>query len=145
MNLNFNTNEAKSTSWMMPKGEYDVRITKATMREDRLNLGGAGDYLNVIFEIENSEHSGTQVVDNFNLQHKTNHKAQYYRVRLASLCEAINVTDLSDTDDLIGMGMKVVIGMSSNGTKNVIEEYIPDSKLEHFELDGDKDDVFAVN
>lgn len=110
----------------LPVGNYIAVIKDSRNRPTR---DGAGQYLEVMFEIAEGPSKGRKLWANLNLWHANPQAVQYAKAELASICRAVGVLAPRDSTELHGRYLLVTVGMRSrHDTKeltNVIRSYAP--------------------
>jgi hypothetical protein len=106
------------------EGIYKLRVLEFERRAPR---NGGAPYLNAAFEVEEGEHAGRRVWDQFNFEHANADVRQIAEERFDDLCKACGIFPISDTDQLVDRVFKARIKIEySEGydPKNAVHWYI---------------------
>ena len=123
--LNFNAAEVDTTSRdAIPSGSYEAVVTDSEMRATKNGLGMG---INLTFEIiSEGPAKGRKVFVWINYEHPKVEAQRIGREELASLCKAVGVVELNDTDQLHNLPLMVTVGVDRNDpTRNVVKAYKP--------------------
>ena len=123
--LNFNAAEIDTTSRdAIPSGTYEAIITDSEMKATKNGLGMG---INLTFEIlSEGPAKGRKVFVWINYEHPKVEAQRIGREELASLCKAVGVVELNDTDQLHNLPLMVTVGVDRNDpTRNVVKAYKP--------------------
>ena len=121
--LNFNAAEIDTTSRdAIPSGTYEAVITDSEMKATKNGLGMG---INLTFEIiSDGPAKGRKVFVWINYEHPKVEAQRIGREELASLCKAVGVANLTDTNQLHNLPLLVTVGLDKNdSTRNVIKKY----------------------
>ena len=121
--LNFNAAEIDTTSRdAIPSGTYEAVVTASEMRATKNGLGMG---INLTFEIlSEGPAKGRKVFVWINYEHPKAEAQRIGREELASLCKAVGVTELNDTNQLHNLPLMVTVGVDRNDpTRNVVKKY----------------------
>ena len=83
----------------LPAGWYQVHITGAELRNTK---AGTGAYIAVRYDVLGPTHQGRVVFGNLNIRNPNPKAEEIGRQQLGSLMRAIGLSQVSDTDQLIG-------------------------------------------
>lgn len=83
----------------LPPGWYSATISGAELRETK---DGTGEYIAVRYEITGPSHQGRIVFGNLNIKNKNPKAEAIAYQQLGDICRAIGLTQVSDSDELIG-------------------------------------------
>lgn len=81
----------------LPAGDYEMIITKSDVKPTK---AGTGEYLELEMQVVSGEHSGRRHWERLNVSNPNKQAEDIAKAALASLCLAVNVTDIEDTADL---------------------------------------------
>ena len=121
--LNFNAAEIDTTSRdAIPSGTYEAVVTDSEMKATKNGLGMG---INLTFEIlSDGPAKGRKVFVWINYEHPKAEAQRIGREELASLCKAVGVAELNDTNQLHNLPLLITVGLDRNDpTKNVIKAY----------------------
>lgn len=123
--LNFNAAEIDTTSRdAIPSGTYEAVITDSEMKATKNGLGMG---INLTFEIiSDGPAKGRKVFVWINYEHPKVEAQRIGREELASLCKAVGVSNLTDTNQLHNLPLMITVGLDKHDeTRNVIKKYAP--------------------
>ena len=121
--LNFNAAEIDTTSRdALPSGTYEAVITDSEMKATKNGLGMG---INLTFEIiSDGPAKGRKVFVWINYEHPKVEAQRIGREELASLCKAVGVSNLTDTNQLHNLPLLITVGLDKNdSTRNVVKKY----------------------
>ena len=121
--LNFNAAEIDTTSRdAIPSGTYEAVITDSEMKATKNGLGMG---INLTFEIiSDGPAKGRKVFVWINYEHPKVEAQRIGREELASLCKAVGVSNLTDTNQLHNLPLLITVGLDKNdSTRNVAKKY----------------------
>ena len=121
--LNFNASEIDTTSRdAIPSGTYEAVVTDSEMKATKNGLGMG---INLTFEIlSEGPAKGRKVFVWINYEHPKVEAQRIRREELASLCKAVGVANLTDTNQLHDLPLMVTVGVDRNDpTRNVVKKY----------------------
>ena len=121
--LKFNAAEVDTTSRdAIPSGTYEAVVTDSEMRATKSGLGMG---INLTFEIlTEGPAKGRKVFSWINYEHPNAEAQRIGREELASLCKAVGVANLTDTNQLHNLPLMVTVGVDRNDpTRNVVKAY----------------------
>ena len=121
--LNFNAAEIDTTSRdAIPSGTYEAVVTDSEMRATKNGLGMG---INLTFEILSEDPAkGRKVFVWINYEHPKAEAQRIGREELASLCKAVGVTELNDTNQLHNLPLLITVALDRNDpTRNVVKKY----------------------
>ena len=81
----------------LPPGKYEMVVTKSDIR---MTKAGDGEYIELEMQVVDGAHSGRRHWERFNVNNKNKTAEDIARSQLASLCRALGVEDINDTEDL---------------------------------------------
>jgi hypothetical protein len=81
----------------IPKGWYPAMVEKTEIKP---TTGGTGAYIAVQFGVVDGAYKGSKIFTNFNIQNDNEKAVEIGRKQLSSLCHAVNVLQMTDTDQL---------------------------------------------
>ena len=103
-----------TSSEPIPAGWYTASITEASIQDTK---AGTGQYIKVRYDVTGPTHEGRVVFGNLNISNPNPKAEEIGRQQLGQLMRAIGLTEVSDTDQLIGgqCGIKVAIREDESG------------------------------
>ena len=107
----------------LPAGWYKVRITEADIKETK---AGTGNYIKVRYDVLDGTHAGRVVFGNLNLRNPNPKAEEIGRQQLSRLMLAMGLTQVTDTDQLIGgeLSIKLAIQKSDQyGDSNDVKDW----------------------
>jgi len=116
-------NAGQSDYAPLPAGWYTVRITEADIKETK---AGTGNYIKVRYDVLNGTHAGRVVFGNLNLRNPNPKAEEIGRQQLSRLMLAMGLTQVTDTDQLIGgeLSIKLAIQKSDQyGDSNDVKDW----------------------
>lgn len=130
--LAFNTEDhaPENTSFEpIPEGWYTAKIVESQIKKSRFD----NDYLELQFEIIGPSYAGRKVFTNLNIGHQTDTVKEIAYKQLYSICHAIDVKKISDSEELhnkpLGIRLRITAptlnsdGVEIYGAKNEIKGY----------------------
>lgn len=98
----------------IPAGWYTASITEASIQDTK---AGTGQYIKVRYDITGPAYEGRVVFGNLNISNPNPKAEEIGRQQLGQLMRAIGLTEVSDTDQLIGgqCGIKLAIREDPTG------------------------------
>ena len=110
----------------IPAGDYKAIITESEMKPTR---AGTGQYLQLVWEIIDGPHTDRKIWDRLNLVNPNPTAVSIAQQDLASICRAVGVDKISDTEELHykEVIVTVTIRKGDNGYEdsNEIKAYAP--------------------
>lgn len=107
----------------LPAGEYTATIKSAEIKATR---DETGKYIKLRLDITGPTHAGRVVFSNINLRNKTPKAEQIGRQQLGDIMRAIGLADLSNTDQLVGSELAIVLKVRNDptyGDSNEVKAY----------------------
>ena len=129
--LNFNAedidvSDQRTTYDVIPEDHYKAVIIESVMKQTK---AGNGAYLNVKFEVIESQYAGKWIYARLNLENKNKQTVEIAQKELANICRAIGKKAIVDSEELHHkpMTIKVVIAPPRGGwdESNEIKAYSP--------------------
>ena len=107
-NLNgFDASQVEPTSFdPLPAGKYLAVITESEMRPTKK---GAGQYLNLTFEVIEGEYKGRKLWARLNLKNPNPQAEQIARGQLSAICRAVGVMAPKDSVELHNLPLVVTV------------------------------------
>jgi len=108
---------------VIPAGDYPAMITRSDMKDTK---SGTGKYLEL--EIDLQDGSGRKLWDRLNLINQNSKAVEIAQRQLSSICHAINVLNVQDSEQLHGRLMTVRVTVKedpSYGPRNEVKAYLP--------------------
>lgn len=109
----------------IPDGDYPAIIQKF---EEKQSQAGH-TYLSATFQIIDGQYSNRLVWENFNLSHPNPETRQISEGKLSSLCLAVGLTEIEDTEDLVGEEFVLRIKSKGDKTYNTFKPKAGKNKL----------------
>lgn len=101
----FDANNVEPTSiGSLPAGLYEVSIADAEVTDTR---AGTGKMLKVEYDVTGPTHANRKVWQYINLTNANQQAEQIGRGQLSSLCRAVGIAQLKDSDELLGRQLRV--------------------------------------
>jgi len=107
----------------LPAGWYTASIVQAEIKPTK---SGTGEYISVRYDILGPTHQGRVVFGTFNIRNASPKAEEIGQQQLGELMAAINLPQLSDTDQLIGSNLQIKLAIERNeqyGDKNQVKAY----------------------
>ena len=106
--LNFDANQVEPSAGKdpVPAGKYVAAITTSEMKPTK---NGAGQYLELEYQIIDGEHKGRKLWSRHTLQHTSAQTVQIARGELSAVCRAIGVMQPKDSAELHNLPMTVTV------------------------------------
>lgn len=106
--LNFDANQVEPSTGKdpVPAGKYVAAITNSEMKPTK---NGAGQYLELEYQILDGEHKGRKLWSRHTLQHTSAQTVQIARGELSAVCRAIGVMQPKDSAELHNLPMTVTV------------------------------------
>jgi hypothetical protein len=106
--LNFDANQVEPSSGKdpVPAGKYVAAVTNSEMKPTK---NGAGQYLELEYQILDGEHKGRKLWSRHTLQHTSAQTVQIARGELSAVCRAIGVMQPKDSAELHNLPMTVTV------------------------------------
>jgi hypothetical protein len=107
----------------LPAGWYAASITAAEIKPTK---AGTGEYISVRYDIVGPSHQGRVVFGTFNIRNASPKAEEIGQQQLGELMTAINLPQLSDTDQLIGSNVQIKLAVERSeqyGDKNQVKAY----------------------
>ena len=104
---NFNANEVEPTSFEpLPAGKYLACIVESEMKATK---SGAGQFLNLTFQVLDGEHKGRKLWARLNLKNPNPQAEQIARGQLSAICRAVGVMAPKDSLELHNLPLLVTV------------------------------------
>ena len=112
LGMAFDANNVEPAQEMgpLPEGEYVVMVTESEMKQTR---DGTGQMLALTLEAIEGDLNGRKLWDNLNLVNKSQQAMQIAQATLSSICRAIGVMQITDSNALHNRPMKVKVATES--------------------------------
>jgi hypothetical protein len=106
--LNFDANQVEPSSGKdpVPAGKYVAAITNSEMKPTK---NGAGQYLEIEYQILDGEHKGRKLWSRHTLQHTSAQTVQIARGELSAVCRAIGIMQPKDSAELHNLPLTVTV------------------------------------
>ncbi|MCX5682321.1 MAG: DUF669 domain-containing protein, partial [Planctomycetota bacterium] len=106
---NFNANEVEPTSFEpLPAGKYLACIVESEMKATK---NGAGQFLNLTFQVLDGEFKGRKVWARLNLKNPNPQAEQIARGQLSALCRAIGVMTPRESCELHNLPLTLSVSL----------------------------------
>lgn len=103
----FNANDVEPSTGgggALPAGVYDAEIAVTDLSD---NKAGTGQTLKVEYTITGPTHANRKVWQYLNITHQKAQVEQIGRAQLSSLCRAVGIVELADSDELMGRSLRI--------------------------------------
>lgn len=97
-------NESTTDFEVIPDAWYEAEIIKSIIKATR---DGNGKYIALTFRITEGEHEGRFLFKNLNIVNKSDMAVKIAKSDLKKICEACEIEELDDTEDLHNIVMEV--------------------------------------
>ena len=107
----------------LPAGWYSATINTANLEPTK---DGTGQKISVRFDITGPTHQGRVVYSNLNIKNKSEKAEEIGRAQLGSIMRAIGLTQVSNTDQLVGGSLQIKLDVKIDeqyGTRNEVKGY----------------------
>jgi len=114
--LNYNINDMPDGGGdfePIPAGNYTVTITEAEVKDTK---AGTGQYIKLRLDVMGPTHQGRVLFSNINHRNPNPKAEEIGKAQLGSIMRAINIIDLTDTDQLVGGNMEVKVTVKDDPT-----------------------------
>lgn len=98
--------EPQSTFDPIPAGEYIAMIVDSEMKPTK---NGLGEYLQLVFEVCDGEHSGRKIFARLNLNNQNQTAVEIAQRELSAICHAVGVLTPNDSSDLHDKPMSIKV------------------------------------
>jgi uncharacterized membrane protein len=97
--IGFNANQVEPSTPMdvLPAGKY---LCMAIASELKPTKNGAGEYLQITFEVLDGTHKGRKIFERLNIRNSNKTAEDIAQRALSALCHAVSVIELDDSDQL---------------------------------------------
>jgi len=134
----FKASETEDTGFgTLPAGKYLAEIIKSEVKTTK---AGDGKYISLQLKITEGKYTKRLVFDNLNIVNKNDVAVSIAKSTLKQICEACDVDELEDTEDLHNIAMCIQLGIQAETQqfpeKNIIKKYMSEDKYEAVD-DGD--------
>ncbi|MFZ9563395.1 MAG: DUF669 domain-containing protein [Burkholderiales bacterium] len=107
----------------VPPGWYDAIITSADVTDTK---AGTGKYIKIRYDITSPSHQGRVVFGNLNIRNPNAKAESIGRAQLNELMQAVNITRLANTDQLVGMPVFIKLAVKEDpnyGASNEVKGF----------------------
>lgn len=106
----------------LPAGWYSATINKADLKPTK---DGTGQYISIRYDITGPTHQGRVVFGNVNIRNKSEKAEAIGRAQLGDIMRSLGLTQVSDTDQLIGGSLQIKLDVKTDdyGTKNEVKGF----------------------
>lgn len=125
--LNFKASEVPEDKGfeVIPAGTYNAHIIESTMKETR---SGTGFFLELRIQILDEPYTGRLVFERLNLVNPNEIAVKIAQRTLADLCEACNVDEVADSEELHGIEFQIELKIDPPrgdwGESNSVKKYM---------------------
>lgn len=111
--INFNSSEVEPSVGIdpIPAGKYLAVIVDSEMKPTR---NGAGQYLELTFEVIEGEYKNRKVWARLNLENPNSQTVQIARADLSAICRAVNVPTPRDSVELHNLPLVITVRCKKN-------------------------------
>ena len=108
--LSFNANDVKPTASFdpIPAGKYLAAIVDSTTKPTK---NGAGEYLELVFEVLEGPYKGRRVWERLTLKHVNDTTVRIARGNLSAICRAVGVMELNDSSQLHDLPLSITVAL----------------------------------
>lgn len=107
----------------VPAGNYTVSVTEAGLQDTKEKTG---QYIKIRMDIEGPSHQGRVLFANINIRNPNPKAEEIGRQQLGDIMRAIGLSQVSDTDQLIGGRLQVKVTVKND------EKYGPGNEVKGF-------------
>lgn len=123
--LKFNAaNVAPQTAFdVLPAGDYIAQITESSIKPTKANTGMA---LNMTWTVLDGQYHGRKIFDRINIQNQNPEAEKIGQSQLSSICHAVGVLNLQDSNQLHGRPAKLKVKIRKDdqwGDSNEVKGY----------------------
>ena len=123
--LHFNASDVKDDDPIKP-GDYECQITGTELKQTKR---GDGQYLELKVQVvEEGDEQGRMVWQRLNIVNPNKVAEQIAHRELAQLCKAVDILELDDSDELVGVPFVARIAIQpakgDYGPSNTIKKYL---------------------
>lgn len=107
----------------VPAGDYIAQITESSIKPTK---SGSGTVLNLTWTIIDGQFTNRKIFDRVNIQNQNPEAERIGQSQLSSICHAVGVTNLQDSNQLHGRPVKVKVKIRKDeqyGDSNEIKGY----------------------
>lgn len=107
----------------IPAGDYHVKVTEASLETTK---AGNGQYIKLRLDVIGPSYEGRVLFSNINIRNPNPKAEEIGRQQLGSIMRAIGLSQVSDTDQLIGGQLIVSIKITKDeqyGDRNEVKSY----------------------
>jgi len=106
--LNFDANQVEPSTGKdpIPAGKYVAAITASEMKPTK---NGAGQYLELEYQVLDGEHKNRKLWSRHNLQHSNAQTVQIARGELSAICRALGIMTPKDSAELHNLPLTVTV------------------------------------
>ena len=123
--IRLNELPAEQSYDLIPPGEYDTLIESAEVKATK---AGNGQYIRLRLKVTGPTHAGRVVFGNITLQNQNETAENIGRQQLGQVMRAGGLDQLSDTDQLVGINVRVKLAVSRSeqyGDQNEVKSFKP--------------------
>ncbi len=108
--INFNAAEVNPTSTFepIPAGKYVAAIVDSATKPTR---NGAGEYLELTFEVLEGPYKGRRVWERLTLKHTNDTTVRIARGNLSAICRAVGVMAPTDSTELHDLPLSIAVAL----------------------------------
>lgn len=118
---NFTPSNAAPSRAPLPKGTYPVIVMDSSIKETK---AGTGHYIELTMQVIEGQHAGRRLWDRLNISNPNKQAEDIALAALQSLCQAVNVTNMTDTSQLHDKPFSVTVDIDrKDESRNRIMSY----------------------
>lgn len=109
---------------VLPKGKYLCMAVDSKIKPTK---AGTGDYLEITFEVIDGQGKGRKIWERLNIRNANKKAEEISQRKLSSLCRAVGVMNLQDTDQLHNIPVTLDIDVEQRegyDPQNAVKTYI---------------------
>lgn len=109
----------------LPKGKY---LCMAVASQIKPTKSGTGDYLEITFEVLDGQGKGRKIWERLNIRNSNKKAEEISQRQLSSLCRAVGVMNLQDTDQLHNIPVMLEVDIEQRegyDPQNRVKGYTP--------------------
>lgn len=122
-----NTVEPADSYDCLPKGKY---LCMAVASQIKPTKKGTGDYLEITFEVLDGQGKGRKIWERLNIRNSNKTAEEISQRALSSLCRAVGVMNLADTDQLHNIPVILEVDVEQR------EGYDPQNRVKGYSASG---------
>ena len=105
----------------LPRGSYNAIIIESDIKQTK---AGTGEYIELVIQVVDGIHAGRRLWERLNVSNPNKQAEDIAKSSLAELCAAVNVTKLTDTEQLHDRPFQVHVDIDrKDPTRNRVVGY----------------------